>query len=351
LNRRLFAVLLAALAISATRRRAVDPVSYPAIDAIARKAVASGVPGVSIAVMRGDTLLLTRGYGLMNVETREPVHHDSVYQIGSITKQFTAAAIMKLVEQGKLQTSDRLRTYIPELATQFDPVTIEHLLTHTSGIFEYNSVLITAWESKSESEMLSLIGSRNLLFAPGSYWSYSNSNYYLLGMIIERVSGVPYPEFLDQNFFLPLGLTQTSYCRAPVPAGYYRDPTGVFPIQPADMSLLFAAGAICSTTEDLVRWNRALTQGVAVAPASYARMTTPYGLSNGLIVGYGYALKLDFLDGHPRVWHNGEVLGFDAQLAWYPDHDLAIAVLVNLTDLRREFASEVSDAVARELLK
>ena len=349
--RRLLALLLAVLAISATRRRSVDPVSFPQIDAIARNALASGIPALSIAVMRGDTVVLTGGYGLMNIETREPAFHDSVYQIGSITKQFTAAAIMKLVEQGKLQTSDRLRTYVPELDARFDAVTIEHLLTHTSGIFEYNNLLVTAWQPKSEAEMLSLIGRRNLLFAPGSNWSYSNSNYYLLGVIIERVSSTSYAQFLDENFFFPLGLTRTSYCREPVPAGYFTDATSTAPVRPADMSLLFAAGAICSTTEDLVRWNRALVQGLAVAPSSYVRMTTPYRLSNGETVEYGYALILDSLDGHSRAWHGGIVLGFEANLAWYPDRDLAVAVLVNVLDLRYDFASEIADAVARELLK
>jgi CubicO group peptidase (beta-lactamase class C family) len=351
--RRLLILVLLALAPVAfgARRRAVTPASFPsaAIDAIAADARAT-VPGLTIVVRKGN-LLFSRGYGFTDAQAQIPARADSLYQIGSITKQFTAAAILRLVEQGKLTVDDPARRYLPELDTRFDAITIRHLLNHTSGVRDYNSQLESAWEPKTQQEIFALITNGPPYFPAGSQFLYSNSGYFLLGMIIERVSARTYEQFVAENFFAPLGLAGTSYCgaSAPSPDGYFLLPnSSVTPIESAHMSLVYAAGAICSTAIDLARWNEALVSGRAVSPESYARMVNETVV---MIPGlrYGFGLMVDRLDGRRRIWHDGSILGFMSYAAWFPDEDLTVVVLTNLTDLRRARATEIGEAVAKAL--
>jgi D-alanyl-D-alanine carboxypeptidase len=345
-------LLIASTVLAAPRHRSVElPNEFTFVDAIAQQALASGNPGISIAIEEGDKTLFAKAYGFEDLSAQLASTPATIYEIGSITKQFTAAAIMRLVESGQLRVDDKAAMFVPELGAAYAGVTIDQLLTHTSGIRDYIQLLTTAWEPKSESEILALINSRPLLFAPGTNWSYSNSNYYIVGMVIERITGDSFPHYLEQHFFLPLGLTSTSYCNAPLPSGYVRQSGVTGRVQSADMSLLFAAGAICSTAIDLVHWNRALISGRAVSPESYWKMRTPATLKDGTIVPYGYALLIDSLDGHPRVWHNGAVLGYTSNLACYPEANVTISVLVNITELDQDLATEISDQIARALLK
>lgn len=348
------ALIFASSVQAAPRHRAVQPPNeFSFVDDIARQALASGIPGISIAIAEGDKVFFARAYGFDDVSAQLAATNATVYGIGSITKQFTAAAIMRLVERGQLKLDDKAIAFVSELNPSFANVTIEHLLTHTSGIRDYNPLITNAYEPKSESEILALINGTSLLFLPGTSWSYSNSNYYILGVIIERIAGDSYMHYLEQNFFLPLGLTSTDLCHAPLPWGYVRVSGIIERVQSAEPSLTFAAGGMCSAATDLVRWNQALISGRAVSPESYQRMKTPFTLKNGLIVPYGYGLLLEPLDNHPRVWHGGIVLGYTTNLAWYPEANLTIAVLVNLVDgnLEEDFALEISDQIARALLK
>jgi CubicO group peptidase (beta-lactamase class C family) len=331
-------LLLAAPTTFARRRPSSHPAPFtiPELETIAAKALQAGVPGLTIAVRQGSSSVI-RAWG--------NTQRDSVYQIGSVTKQFTAAAIMRLVEAGKVRTEDKARTWIPELDARFDAITIEHLLTHRSGLREYNDQLPSAWEPKTQQQILALITSSGPMFTPGSRYTYSNSGYYLLGMIVERASSKTYEQFLRETFFEPLALRGTSYCgtNAPAPDGYVIDPTGVvFEVAAADMSLPYAAGALCSTGDDLLRWTDALSTGRVVSAESYARMTRNAGNS------YGYALVMDFLDGHRRIWHNGAILGFQSHVAHFPEKDLTVAVLINALDLTtQDRATSIANEVAR----
>lgn len=351
-------LLLFALTVEAAPRRRAAAVPEPvlaAIDAIGRKAVEDGIPGVSIAVRRGNELWYVKGYGVMNRDTRAPARADTVFQLGSVGKQFTGAAVLRLAERGALALTDKMRAYIPELDARFDTITIEHLLTHTSGLVNYNELLTTAYEAKSRQEMIQLIGSRPLRFAPGTNAEYNNSGYYLAAIIIERVSGKTYAHFLRDEFFLPLGLTQTDHCgyspAFPTPDGYLRlsDRSIVFVVA-ADMSLLLGAGSICSSPRDLLSWTVALTSGSVVSSASLDKMTTTYRLANGIPIGYGYGLILDRLDGHRRWWHNGAVLGFTTHAAHFPDDDVSVVVLTNLVDLEAYVVEPIADTAARAIL-
>ena len=335
----------------AGRGRVTTPRAFidtAAIDAIAAKAMSAGVPGLTITVRKGNTVF-TRAYGELNLATHVPARVDSVYQVGSVTKQFTAAAILRLAEEGKLSIDDRARKYLPELGPAFDAITIRHLLNHTSGVRDYNEQLGDAYTPKTQQEILALITVGPPLYTPGVAFTYSNSGYFLLGMIIERVSAKSYAQYLRDAFFVPLGLSATSYCgtNGASPDGYGRIfGTAVVPAPAADMSLVFAAGAVCSTTLDLVRWNEALASGRAISRDSYERMITE-SVAMSPTAKYGYALIIDRLDGRRRIWHNGAILGFESQLAWFPDEQLTIAVLLNLIDVRRDFALEIGESVAR----
>ncbi len=324
--------------------------NVPAADEAAERALARGVPGLTIVIRKGDATF-SRAYGFADREANveASIHHE--WQVGSVTKQFTAAAVMRLVEAGVLHLGDRARQWLPELDARFDAITIEHLLTHTSGIGEYSDKLTTAWEPLTQQQIVAMINAQPVWFAPGTHFLYSNSGYFLLGMILERASSKTYAQLLDDLFFEPLGINRTSVCgtRTPSPNGYFLSAEGAFRVQAADMSLLFSAGAICSTPNDLVRWTHALANGTAVSPESYARMTANTDPTLGPPSGYGYGLVVTPLDGRRRVWHNGHVLGFQSHVAYFPDEQLTIAVLVNVSDLLADQATVVAEEVARAM--
>jgi CubicO group peptidase (beta-lactamase class C family) len=336
----LLLVLFLAAPTTYARRRAVSyPPAFaiPELEMIAAEALRDGVPGLTIAVRKGNAQLV-QAWG----NTRP----DSVYQIASVTKQFTAAAIMRLVEGGKVRTEDKARKWLPELDARFDAITVEHLLLHRSGVREYDDQIPNEHEPKTHAQILAIITRGGPLFTPGTSFLYSNSGYYLLGMIVERASSQPYGQFLRETFFEPLGLRDTSYCGtvAPPPDGYVIDRQGtVFEVEALDMSIPFAAGALCSTADDLLRWTDALSSGRAVTPDSYARM-----IRNP---GYGYALVINFLDGHRRIWHNGAILGFESNVTHFPQDGLTVVVLMDAIDLRTESrATQIAEEVARAAL-
>lgn len=332
----LLVLFLAVPAADARRRTVSHPSAYaiPELETIAAEALRDGVPGLTIAVRKGNVQLV-KAWG----NTRP----GSVYQIASVTKQFTAAAVMRLVEAGKVRTDDKARKWIPELDARFDAITVEHLLMHRSGVREYDDQIPNEHEPKTHAQILAIIMRGGPLFTPGTSFLYSNSGYYLLGMIVERASSRSYAQFLHETFFEPLGLRDTSYCgtAAPPPAGSVIDRQGtVFEVEAMDMSIPFAAGALCSTADDLLRWTDALSTGRAVTPESYAKMTRN--------TGYGYGLVVSSLDGHRRIWHNGAILGFESNVTLFPQERLTVVVLMNAIDRRTHSrATEIAEAVAR----
>ncbi|HEX7707269.1 MAG TPA: serine hydrolase domain-containing protein [Thermoanaerobaculia bacterium] len=353
MRRLLLLVLIALAALPASARRraasASDPLVITSADAIATAALAEGIPGLTIAVRKG-TAVFIRSYGIAGVDSGTEARADTVYQIASVTKQFTAAAIMRLEEDERLALDDRAGLYLPELDERFDAITIRHLLTHGSGLRDYESQLQNPFEEMTQQQIIALITSSGPLFTPGSEYEYSNSGYYLLGIIIERTSGRPYEQFLRETFFEPLGLTQTSYCgtRSPSPAGTILLAGAVIPIPAAHMSIVGAAGALCSTAADLIRWNTALTNGIAVSSAAYDRMIGQ-GNRMGLGLHYGFGLVVDTRGSVLSIWHNGSILGFQSMLLWIPERELTIAVLTNLTDLDRDRAGEIARALAASI--
>jgi D-alanyl-D-alanine carboxypeptidase len=328
-------------ALCATTARAQDTralVRY--VDSVANAAVVEHrTAGVSLAVLRNGKTVLAKGYGLADIENDVPATVETVYRIGSLTKQFTAAAIMHLMEQGKLSLDDTLQKFLPSFPAQGNRVTVRQLLNHTSGIKSYTS-LGPKWQrvmriDLAPDSLVALFANEPFDFKPGDAWLYDNSGYFLLGVIIEKLSGVSYGQYMQDEFFKPLALNATIYCdQAPIikhrAQGYALRPGGQFiNAEPLSMTQPYAAGSLCSTVGDLAAWTIALSTGKVVSPASYKLMTTPGTLNDGKPTTYGFGLEIGALSGHRQVNHNGGINGFISELHYYPDDSVVTVVLTN----------------------
>lgn len=305
-----------------------------ALDSIARHAMMDqSIPGLSVAIVKDGRMLMQRGWGTVDTRGR-PATAATEYQIASVSKQFTAAAILRLAEQGKLSLDDPVTRYVDGLPDPYEDVTLARLLNHTAGVPNFTEFFREFRKPLAPSQVIDSLAARPLLFDPGSGFHYSNSGYYLLGLVIERVSGEEYADYLDEQFFKPLGLAATHYCgelsRA-VPSGFVRT-RGGRPVHaaPWDPSVLYAAGSICSTATDLAKWEVALGEGRVLSTASYRQMTTPAAPPDSTVrMSYGFGMMVDTTDAGLYLHHDGAVSGFRSQVAWYPEEHLAVVVLMN----------------------
>ncbi len=294
-------------------------------------------PGVALGIELDGAVHLET-LGLANLEHRVRVRKETVFRIGSVTKQFTAALILKLQEMGKLSVGDDITRYLPDYPTGGRLVTVHHLLTHTSGIQSYTALPVfwaRSREDLSPEALLALFKDEPFRFEPGEQYEYSNSGYHLLGMIIEGVLGRPYRDCLAEHLFAPLGLDHTQYLNnSPVVAnrasGYVWE-NGQWRNAPyLSMRLPFAAGSIGSTVEDLLTWQGALNRGSVLSGNSLQSMRTRKPLNSGEPSSYGYGVAVAEFEGTPKLTHAGGINGFAGILSFYPAYSLTIAVLVNL---------------------
>jgi D-alanyl-D-alanine carboxypeptidase len=366
MTRALFALLLILghLPVAAApKRRAVQPPPVPvapaAVVAAARQAaeaaMAAGVPAVQIAVSHGGKVIYSEAFGMSDRERATAATPRTVMQIGSITKQFTAAAILRLAERGALTLDDRIEKFVPEFDPRGRTITLRHLLTHTSGVprdwykpaGEPSSPFLTG---TTREKVIKGINAQPLDFTPGSKWSYSNAAYMLLGYAIESITGTPYAEFFHRELALPLGLLDTGVCgtsNLPKPEGYGMFATGTLLRLPAvHSSALISSGSLCSTASDLARWSHLLATGRVMLPASFATMTTPVSP----IVTYGLGLDLKNMAGHPAVSHGGAIDGYLSFLLYFPDRDIAVAVLTNAFPVPTYHPPIIAVAVANAAL-
>lgn len=302
----------------------------------------------TILVAREGKPILSKGYGMANYEWGIPNTPQTVFRLGSITKQFTSAAIMLLQERGKLSTSDPICKYVTECPAAWEPITIKQVLTHSSGIPNYTS--FPGWMDKKSvlpittAELLAEYKAKPLDFTPGEKFSYSNSGYHLLGAIIEKVSGKSYADFLQENIFTPLGLKQTGY-DMPKPlikyraAGYSREGDGLVNAAYLDMLIPYAAGSLYSTTSDLLTWEQALYGDKLLTAKSREEMFTPY--KSGYAYGWGVGKKLE----HNSMSHSGGIYGFSAYLVRYPDDKLTVVVLSNVQNMGSEKIASALSAI------
>jgi CubicO group peptidase (beta-lactamase class C family) len=307
------------------------------VDSLAQAFIAArAAPSVAIALVRGRDTITMRAWGKADLEQDVAATPRTVYLIGSVTKQFTAAAVMQLVEQGKVKLDDSIGAYLPALPVAWRVVKVRQLLNHTSGIPSYTS-LGPVWERRWGEEMnpdtlVALSANVPMWFAPGTNWRYDNSGYIVLGMLIEKITGHSWGADISERFAKPLGLANTHNCVATpiVPGrarGYEVDGNGWTNTAYLAMSQPFAAGAMCSTVGDLTKWNRALHTGHVVSAASYALMTTPELAA--VSSHYGYGLGRDTVGGRQMIQHGGGINGFITGNAWIPSAELSITVLAN----------------------
>ena len=306
-------------------------------DSLATDFIATrGAPALSIAIVRGRDTLVLGGWGKADLENDVPATARTVYRIGSITKQFTSAAVMQLAERGAVKLDDSIGTYLGTLPAAWRGVTVRQLLNHTSGIPSYTNVgprWVRRWgEEMTPDSLVALTANDTMWFKPGTSWNYDNSGYVVLGMLVEKVAGRPWGTDIVERFAKPLGLDDTQNCLVPpiIPRrarGYadvnrtWTNATYLAMTQP------YAAGALCSTVGDLTRWNRALATGKVVSAASYATMTTPEGAA--VRSKYGFGLGRDTLAGRTVISHGGGIPGFISSNAWFPDAELSVSVLTN----------------------
>jgi len=310
------------------------------LDAIASAYYPATEPGAAVRVTKDGEVLLHKGYGLADLEQGIPIQPDMVFRIGSVTKQFTAAAILLLEEEGKLSVEDDLRKHLPDYPTSGRTITIAQLLAHTSGIRSYTDMPDFGKrmrEDMSVEEIIALFRDEPLGFEPGEKYAYNNSAYVLLGAIIEKASGKTYETYLREKIFEPLGMSQTYYGSSsriiPKRAQGYDGVNAEFEnAEYLSMTLPYAAGSLLSTVDDLAKWDRALYGTGLLSQASLDKWWKPFSLANGESTYYGFGWSISSYEGHPVVGHGGGINGFTCYLLRMPEDRVFVTVLTNRND-------------------
>lgn len=299
------------------------------------------IAGGSVIVYQKGVKLLDKSFGYASLELSAPIPEDASFEIGSVTKQFTAAAILQLEKEGKLNLDDDFTKYL-DFDTKGRTVTINHLLNHTSGIASYTE-MSEFWdlsiEKHERDSLVNLVEKKDFLFEPGKALIYNNSGYFFLGLIIEKVSGKSYEEYLQENIFAPLGMNHTTYCSTSNVVkgkvyGYNYTPNGLQQKPYLDHTWPYAAGSLCSTSGDLLIWLQALHNKQIVDQRLYQLMTTPGTLNDGSPVRYAKGLVHHSNFGHEMIGHGGGIHGFLSETRYFPEEDLYIICLVNTTGPR-----------------
>jgi len=307
-------------------------------DWIRREMKARRLPGVSVAVVHKGKMAKMAGYGVADLEHRVPATADTVYELASVTKPFTAMAAMLLVQDGRVGLDDPIRNHLDGLPEAWTGVTIRHLLSHTPGIKSYTSLpefLLTPRRDYAPQELVKLAAAAPVEFEPGERWAYCNTGYVLLGLLIEEASGRPWGAFLKERILDPLGMraTRANDRRAILPGrarGYALSEGRLANAEYLSTTQPYAAGALVSTVRDLARWDDALSRGRLLPRAVLREMWTPVRLRGGMEAGYGLGWSVERVKGRRRVGHGGGILGFSTQIDRWIDDALTVIVLTNL---------------------
>lgn len=336
----------------------LSPGQRASIDAAANKVLqTTGVPSASLAVVKEGRIVYAQAYGDARLDPKLPASTQMAYSIGSISKQFTATAMLMLQQQGKLSLDDKVGKWIPDL-TRANDITIRQVLSMTSGYQDYapQDYMIPEWEKPiSAQQILDRWARIPLDFEPGTKWQYSNTNYVVAGYIIEKVSGQPLFPYIREHILTPLGLgsaLDTNAKKLPDndPQGYFRYALG--PLRPAPHEgpgWMFAAGELAMTPSDLAKWDISLMNESLLKPASYLAMETETLLKNGVGTQYGLGMRVTTAKGHRMLEHSGEVSGFVAENIVLPDDKFAVAILTNQDAIGA--ASEIGRQILTEFLE
>ena len=336
---RLVLVFLFTLLVSSVSTSAKEsPDLSSAIDSILSSAFPAEGPGAAVIVTRDGKTMFRKGYGMADIEMGVRVEPDMVFRIGSVTKQFTAVAVMMLVEDGRLGLDDPITKFLPDYPTLGRTITIEHLLTHTSGIQSYTEqeqFIEMLRKDYTPQEMIDRFKNEPMAFDPGAKWRYNNSGYFLLGVIIEKASGMTWGDFLQKRIFDVVGMENTSvddHSRiiAKRVEGYEPNPNGGW-VNASWLSMTqpYAAGALVSTVDDLAKWDAALYTGTLIKPESLRRAQTSFHLNDGSPVAYGYGWAVGEWQGSPVIEHGGGINGFVCDAIRLPEQKAYVAILTN----------------------
>lgn len=308
------------------------------IDSMFNEQYSPDGPGVAVLVAKGGKVLYRKGFGMANIELGLPMKPDYVFRIGSITKQFTACAILKLAEEGKLSLDDDLLKFIPDYPSNGHKITVENLLNHTSGIKSYTGMMQWTDEVRRKDftpvALIDFFKNEPSDFAPDEQWRYNNSAYFLLGYIIEKVSGMSYADYVEQIFFKPLGMKNSYYGftdkiipnRLP---GYQKNGEHYENANFLSMTQPYAAGSLLSTVDDLHVWYQAVAEGKVVSRESLKKALASTRLKDGNTIGYGFGLSTGNVQGSFSYGHNGGINGFSTSSLYLPDEDIFVAILAN----------------------
>jgi CubicO group peptidase (beta-lactamase class C family) len=363
------AVVLVACAPFLGRSLASPASTAQEIDAIFSAVTTRDAPGLAVFVRRGDRVVLERGYGVRDLRTRAQIDPATNFRLASCTKQFTAMAIMLLVHDGKLTYSTRLTDVFPEFPAYGKSITIRNLLNHTSGLLDYEDLMTAAEKQRNtrlwtdtrqiqDAEVLKLLeGQTTTKFPPGTKWEYSNSGYVVLGLVVARISGEPFPKFLHDRIFAPLHMQNTlAYVKGKneVPNrafGYSKNSNGWMETDQSPTSATLGDGGVYSSVAELAKWDGALEHHTLLSADEMRPALTPVVVPNGAPVGpegeptaYGFGWFLGPYRGHARMWHYGETVGFHTMIQRFTGDGLTIIVLSNRDDLNPgRLAGRVAD--------
>lgn len=344
------AVLLALLASAVSTARQGPAAAPTAIDAFVRTEMErQRIPGVAIAVVKAGAIVKAGGFGLANVEHEVPVTADTIFQSGSLGKMFTAAAVMLQVEDGKLALSDPIARFFPGAPPIWEGITVRHLLTHTSGIPDYTDGAIDLRKDYTEEQLAQMAYGLKLGFTPGEKWSYSNTGYLLLGIIIHKASGAFYGDVLTQRLFRPLGMTTARVISeadiVPHRAAGYTLVNGELKNQSWVSPSLNTTGdgALYFSVKDLVAWDAGVRSGRILKASSWASVFEPVRLNDGTTHGYGFGWAIGVRGGRPVYQHGGSWQGFKTHYARFDRGDLSVIVLANL---RQADPTRIVDGIA-----
>lgn len=301
------------------------------------KAFKPNEPGAAVIVVKDGQVIFRKGYGMANLELGIPIAPDHIFRIGSVTKQFTAVAILMLMEQGKLSLSDEITKYLPDYPVHGHKITVEQLLTHTSGIKSYTGMPTFVQQMRKDLSLNELIDSfknQPMDFAPDEKWNYNNSAFVMLGAVIEKASGMKYADFVEQQIFAPLGMTSSFYDSTSrvIPRripGYEKNANGYVNAEYISMSLPHGGGSLISNVDDLAKWDTALYTEKLVKQESLKRAWTSYKLKDGRPTKYGYGWGVSTLEGMRMITHRGGINGFTCEAVRLPEVRVYVAILTN----------------------
>lgn len=349
----LVALPMLALVVGACDRRpSTPPPAAAVIDSLFARFAAPGMPGASVLVVRHDSVRLRRSFGLADVEQSIAANDSTNYRLASLTKQFTATAVLLMVRDGTLSLDDSVRRFLPELPVYAAPVTLRHLLTHTSGLWDYEDFVPDSQVRQvHDADVLSLLTAHaeSTYFTPGSAWRYSNTGYALLALVVERTSGTRFADVLRARVFEPLGMGDT-YAhedgRTMVPHrawGYTVRGDTVVRTDQSNTSAVLGDGGVYSSIDDLAKWYASLDHAPLVGDSLWRASTTPFTLNDGTPTKYGFGWFVEDFRGHARLRHHGETRGFTNAVSRFPDDGLTIVVLTNRTGSK---PWEIADALS-----